>query len=249
MRVRRGWYSHPEASPAILRAVRVGGRLACVSALRELGVFGFDTDTHVHLQHSASRLRSPDAAGRLIERRHLTLHWSPLIAPDGASECAVGIVDALAQAVRCQHPWHAVASLDSALHLGLVTTSDVARIFAALPPRFDRLRGLVDVRSEAGQESVLRCALIAQGLLVQPQVWFHGIGRVDLLVEECLVVEADSRSAHDGWALHIRDRDRDIDLARLGLMSLRPGYHRTMFATEDVVEAVVALVARSRSPR
>ena len=167
------------------------------------------------------------------------------MAPDEATDWTVGIIDALIQAVRCQEPWHAVATLDSALHLGLVGAVDLARVFAALPSRFQALRVLVDGRSEAGQESVLRCAFVAAGLRVRLQVWFDGIGRVDLVVEECLVVEADSRTAHDGWELHVRDRDRDIDLARRGFMSLRPGYHRTMFATADVVEAAQALVGRS----
>ncbi len=221
----------------MIRAVRIGGQLACVSALRLAGVFGFDNDLHVHLPHSASRLRTADARQ----------HWAPLI--DAGGGYVVGLRDALAQSVRCQEPWHAVASLDSALHQRLVTEADIGDVFRALPRRYRHLRRFTDGRSEAGQETVLRLALRAAGLHVEVQVTFEGVGRVDLVVEGCLVVEADSRTAHDGWALHVRDRDRDIELARRGLMSLRPGYARTMFATSDVVEAALALVRRRRRGR
>ena len=245
IRVRRGYYAQPDADSALVRAVRVGGRLACVSALRGQGIFGFDTDTHVHLCRSASRLRSPDAAVPLVRRRGLRLHWHPLLDAGAGTDYSVGLIDALEQAVRCQQPWHAVASLDSALHQRILTTVGLGDVFLSLPDRFQSLKTLVDADSEAGQESVLRCALRAAGLSVELQVAFEGIGRVDLVVEGCLVVEADSRTAHDGWELHVRDRDRDIDLARLGFMSLRPGYNRTMFATADVVAAVIALVDAS----
>lgn len=233
IRARRGLYVRAGVPEPLLQAVRVGGRLACVSALRAHGVFGFDTDLHVHLEHSASRLRPRGSAH---------LHWWPLMSPPQGH--VVGIVDALAQAMRCQLPHHAIASVDSALHLRLVTEHEVDDLFASLPRKLRGMRRLVDGRAEAGQETVLRLALRKAGLTVRPQVTFPGIGRVDLLVDERLVVEADSRSAHDGWELHVRDRDRDIDLARRGRMSLRPGYNRTMFATHDVVEAATVLLGR-----
>lgn len=237
VRVRRGFYARHDADETVIRAVRIGGQLACVSALRLAGVFGFDTDLHVHLPHSASRLRPADARQ----------HWAPLLDPGGGY--VVGLQDALAQSVRCQAPWHAVASLDSALHQRLVSQADIGDVFRGLPQKYHGLMQLIDGRSEAGQETVLRLALRAAGLRVEVQVTFEGVGRVDLVVEGCLVIEADSRTAHDGWALHVRDRDRDIELARRGLMSLRPGYARTMFATADVVDAALALLRRRRRRR
>ena len=37
LRVRRGWYALPETPAALLTAVRIGGRLACVSAAAHYG--------------------------------------------------------------------------------------------------------------------------------------------------------------------------------------------------------------------
>lgn len=90
---------------------------------------------------------------------------------------------------------------------------------------------------------MLRLLFEDAGLHCEIQITFAGIGRVDIVVEGIVVVEADSRLAHDGWELHIRDRDRDINLARLGHPSLRPAYQRTMQNPSDVLEAVLGLLA------
>lgn len=249
IRVRRDHYALPATHPHIVKAVRVGGRLACISALRDAGVFGFDHRyPHIHMRRQASRSRSPSSRHPLTEhnREGARLHWRPLLDPAQSNEYRVGILDALIQAVWCQHQWHAIASIDNALFLGKIDDDDLSTIFAHVPRRLKQLRHQVDRRSEAGQESVLRCALRAVGIEVEVQVDIAGVGRVDFLIESRLVIEADSRLAHDGWELHVRDRDRDVDLARQGYMSLRPAYNRTMFTTREVVEAVVNLLAATR---
>jgi hypothetical protein len=58
LRVRRGWYASLGTSPLVLRALRVGGRLACVSALawyegREVPK---EEAVHVLVRYGASRL-------------------------------------------------------------------------------------------------------------------------------------------------------------------------------------------------
>ena len=248
IRVRRDHYALPGTHPHIVKAVRVGGRLACISALRDAGVFGFDhMYPHIHMRRQASRSRSPSSRRPLTQhnREGVQLHWRPLLDPQ-CNEYRVGFVDALIQAVSCQHPWYAIASLDNALFLGKIDEVDLSTIFAHLPHRLQPLQDQVDRRSEAGQESVLRCAMRAAGIEPELQVAIAGVGRVDFLVENRLVVEADSRLAHDGWEFHVRDRDRDIDLARQGYMSLRPAYNRNMFTTYEVVEAIVNLLAATR---
>jgi very-short-patch-repair endonuclease len=249
IRVRRDHYALPGCDRHIVRAVRVGGRLACSSRLRSLGVFAFDDLTHIHMTKQSSRSRSPlnrHVALSSINRDGAILHWAPLLDARAGTEYAVGVLDALAQVVRCNHPWHAIASIDNAIFLRRIDEADLAELFAWLPEQCQPLRALVDGRSEAGQETVLRCAFREAGLEPELQVVIPEVGRVDLVLEGRLIIEADSRSAHDGWELHVRDRDRDIDAARQGYMTLRPAYRRTMFATADVVEAALMLL---RSPR
>lgn len=250
IRVRRDHYALPATDPHILRAVRVGGRLGCVSALRDLGIFGFESrTTHIHLPRGLSRARSPHNRARLLtesNRVGTELHWDELAHPAEGNEYRIGVLDALTQVLRCNHPYHALASIENALHLGRITEPDLGAIFQGVSREKQKLRSRVDGRSEAGQETVLRSALEDAGIRSEIQVAIPGVGRVDGLVEGRLIWEADSRLAHDGWELHVRDRDRDIDAARQGYMTLRPAYNRTMFATGDVVEAVIRLLESTR---
>ncbi|MBA8829143.1 endonuclease domain-containing protein [Alpinimonas psychrophila] len=116
-------------------------------------------------------------------------------------------------------------------------------IFSALPGRLQWLRSLVDDRSESGQETVLRLILIEAGFRVDIQVSIESVGRVDMLVDGLVVVEADSRQFHDGWEAHARDRARDVDLAALGYMSLRVLYRDIMFDQQRVISAVRGLLS------
>ena len=245
IRARRDHYLLPGIDSHVVQAVRVGGRLGCVSALSAHGVFAFDTSaTHIHLEREASRLRSPRRRDRPLTTRNrfgAMLHWSHCD-PALASESCVGLVDALVQAALCQHPWHALASIDNALYLKLIDYEHVADIFARLPSNLQYLRPLIDGRSESGQETVLRCIVREAGLAFEIQVTFENVGRVDMVVERRLVVEADSKLAHEGWEQQVSDRTRDFELARQGMMSLRLLYELIMYRQKAVVEAITELL-------
>ena len=246
-RLRNGHYCLPGTDPHLQRAVRIGGVLGCVSALESYGVFTYDSSrTHLHLDGNMARLRAP-ARSRTPLTRHnragAVLHWSSaLIDPDSAERHRVGILDALYEALLCQHPWHALASIDNALHLGLVGEGEVRALFARAPQRLAYLEPLVDGRAEAGQETVLRMLVVDLGLPFELQVVFDDVGRVDILVAGCLVLEADSRQAHEGWEPHVRDRGRDLALAARGLASLRPAYQHTMHRPMLVRDAIWGLI-------
>lgn len=246
LRARRDHYVLPSVDKHLLEAVRVGGRLGCVSALHSYGVFAFDaTSTHIQLDRDASRLRSPRRRAVPLSahnRAGAVLHWSARN-EDHASESCVSLVDALVQAALCQHPWHALASIDNALFLKLIDEGDVADIFARLPDRLHYLRELIDGRSESGQETVLRCIVREAGLAFEIQVTFPRVGRVDMVIEGRLVLEADSKLAHEGWKQQVKDRKRDFELARQGMMSLRLLYELIMYRPAAVLEAINELLA------
>jgi hypothetical protein len=253
IRARRDHYALPTESNHVISAVRVGGRLDCVSSLAQAGIFAFDTSvTHVRLDHQMSRMRS--TRSRFIpltghNRQNVNLHWWPLAAEENAINYSVGIKDALAATLRCQQDWHALASLDNALHLGAVSPDAVPRLFEDAPDRVQYLRSRVDGRAEAGQETVLRMIVLDAGLNCDLQVVVPEVGRVDMVVEGCLVLEADSRQAHDGWEHHVRDRRRDLLLAQRHYMSLRPAYQHTMFEPALVRASILGLLDQSRNSR
>lgn len=66
-RVRQGYYATPDAAAPQLAAVRLGGRLGCLSAARTYGLWsGSDDRVHVTLSVNAARLRVNQ---RLADRR------------------------------------------------------------------------------------------------------------------------------------------------------------------------------------
>ena len=253
IRVRRDHYARPGLDQHTLEAVRVGGRLACVSAAAELGLFAFDhSHTHLHLDREASRLRSPHTRFRPLAelpRDGVQLHWWPLIDATDGNEFCVGIKDALVQIIRCQEPRFALAALDLALHERRIRHRDLNAIFARVPAAQQSLRPQINARSEAGQETVVRQLILDAGLRCEIQVSIVGVGRVDLLVEGCVVVEADSQGFHKEWEQHIRDRSRDLLLAERGYLSLRVLYQHIMFEPETVIAAIRRLVHISRAGR
>lgn len=93
IRVRKGWYAAKDVPKAAIEACRVGGRLACVSALAYHGVIPDERGPlHVEVSANASRLRHSS--------RGTVLHWAVL--PSHGTRQAVSLAAAVAQAARCR---------------------------------------------------------------------------------------------------------------------------------------------------
>lgn len=247
LRLRRDRYM-VAAQEGIDRAVRIGGRVGCVSALASLGAFVFDrTKLHVHFDRSMSRLRSPDDRSRPFlakDRDTVVLHWWPLTEP--CSRGLVSVADAVAQAVRCQDARSAVATIDSVLHLGIIAMDDLRDVFASLPARYRVILTLADASAEAGSETFMRLILRQAGLSYRTQVSIPAVGRVDFLVEGWLIIECDSKAHHEGWDKQRSDRRRDLAAAALGFTTIRPLAEDLFFHRDVVVAAVRGLVAARR---
>ncbi|MGG7465701.1 hypothetical protein [Plantibacter sp. YIM 135347] len=246
-RIRRDHYTDVEPPEDIRTAVRVGGRVACVSALAAAGVFVMQGPAVVHIQIEplSSRLRGASQTDRRLcesDRSTFRLHWSPLIDPSRSTTHTVSIVDALVHAIACQPLRMAVATLDSAVYLGLVTEADLDRVFDAIPVRRRVLRRLVEGRCESGAETLLALLLRQLGYRFVVQRSFTGIGRVDFVVEGCLVIEVDSRAHHEGWPNAVSDRTRDLKIGGLGLPTLRPLYQHIVFEPSLVRDAIRGIV-------
>jgi very-short-patch-repair endonuclease len=235
VRLRAGRYAHAADAGAATRAVAAGGRLACVSELRCRGVWVLDDDRlHLHVARNASRL--PAVAART--------HWRRLVAAaaDGAH---VSLVDALIQAHGCLDPLSWMASVDSALHLGMIGPTELATLRTAIPAADRRLIDAADRRAESGLETIVRLIALQLGFRVRPQLRFSGVGRVDLVVEKWVVVETDGTAFHD-VALSPRDRRRDAVLAARGITALRPGYSLVVFERAAVARQLIGAVESHR---
>ena len=233
IRLRNGRYVHTGTHADLVSAGRLGGRLDCVSLLTALGVF-VRAAHPLHVQFEPGTTRLP--------RRHgVVAHWRR--SSTALRALATDLVEALAQACRCQSPRDSVATLDSAWHAGLVDEADIAAVFARLPRRYQALRDVLDPRSESGAETLMRLLLRGLSVDVEIQVTIRGVGRVDMVVDGWLIVECDSRAYHEGWDAQKRDRARDMAAATLGYTTVRPIAEDILYRLPDVLVAMKAILA------
>ena len=206
-----------------------------MSLIASLGVFVRATHP-LHAQFEPGTTRLPERAG-------VVAHWRRSSAT--RESLAADLIEALAQSCRCQHPRDAIATLESAWHLGLVDEAGLGAVFARLPQRYGALRGLLDPRSESGAETLMRLLLRGLGAEVEVQVQIAGVGRVDLVVDGWLIVECDSRAFHEGWEAQKRDRARDMAAAALGYTTVRPLAEDILYRREEVLRTMSAILAHT----
>lgn len=98
VRIRRGWVANVDVPERAIAARRVGGQLACVSALDHHGVLSqTDHALHIAVPARSSRLRPG--------RETVVLHWSR--ADPTGDRLAVSIEEAWKQAAACRALDHA----------------------------------------------------------------------------------------------------------------------------------------------
>ena len=232
-RIRRGWYADSSVDATVQRAVRVGGVLSCVSALRHYGVWVPPTD-QLHIRMSEHH----QAKGRLPNGIHvcpLPIRSAPTVAVDT-------LEDALLAAVRCLNNEGIVVVLDSILNQRLLRRDQLASILSGCPLRVRRLLAEADERAESGTESMVRFRLRRLGINVRSQVFFGSVGRVDLLAGRRLVIEVDSREHHTGESTYEKDRRRDLVLVTHDMLVLRLTYRQIVYEWDETLEAIRLLI-------
>lgn len=229
-----------------MRAARVGGRLAGMSAAGLHGLWMPRSDQlTVEVAPGANRLRDPDDdAVPLGDRTDVRILWT---ARPGGLARTVGVVPlprALEQVVLLEPVPLAVAVLDCAWRRGLLDRIGLERVILSAPPRKRALLALADGRPESGTESILRVLLRQVGIVAEPQLRLPGtdLERADFLVGDRLIIECDSEAHHGGREQRLRDPRRDAVLAAFGFVVLRFDYRQVMFEPESVVSAVLEYV-------
>jgi very-short-patch-repair endonuclease len=261
-RVRRGVFVHPAVAGDIKRAVRVGGRLACVSAahLHGLRVLNRPDELHVLVGPHSTRMRHP-----LDSRVHISardpsvhLHWSgpPHSSGRGASAdlgsaAFVSLADCLAQMLVCLPALDALCALDAARERvdwradcpQLLDDRAFQRLLERLPATARRVAERSITGSQAIGETVARERFRAAGIPVRSQVRLPGGYWADLLIGERLVFEVDGEGPHLLPGQFDRDRERWGWLKAIGYVHLSYS-HTQVLEKWDSIETVVRMLMR-----
>ena len=244
IRVRQGHYACPELTEPETRAVRVGGRLTGLSAARHHGLWTpRDTSLEVSVAPDARALRSPtDKSTRLstLQNPDITVHWTDHSAPGTRS--AVGVLGCLIDVAKNQPAWVALAVIESALHLRRVSPAAWRRAVRVLPRHLDALLSAASALSGSGGESLAKYQFITTGIHFAQQVSIDGVGRVDFVVGDRLVVEIDGAEFHTTREAFEEDRRRDAALRTAGYRVLRFSYAQVSARWNEVEGAVAAAI-------
>ena len=228
----------PTANPAFRRAVTMGGRAACVTAARAMGIWVLDTDEfHVIPRSHNGRFRTDG------ERPEPVMHWTPEpVEPDRYRLAVESGRNTLAHIARCQPLDAAAASFDSAVKLGMITVEELQRLASVQHGRFAETVALVTGDSDSGLETLARVRLGWAGVGCRRQVVIDG-HPVDLLIGERLIIQLDGKQHLDDPVQLARDRRQDRRLRLMGYTVLRYGYADVVFGWQNVLAEILAAMA------
>jgi very-short-patch-repair endonuclease len=245
IRARQGHYCCPELPVPQLRALRVGGLLTGLAAADAYGLW---TPEHrelpVAVRTKARALRTPDDASRRLPEApgDAVARWTGT--PAGGTRSLVDPVTCLMDVAKRHPPLLAFAVVESALFHGVITAAAWRRALDALPATARADLASVGKKSESGGESQLKFHLQKMGVELQQQVRFRDVGRVDFLVGDGLIIEADGAEFHTSRKDFEEDRRRDALLAARGYRVLRFSYTQIVSHWAEVEAAIRAAIAR-----
>lgn len=251
-RLRRGVYADPGVADELKRAVRVGGRLTCVSAAHSYGLRLLEAPARLHIAvgANAARLRHPDT-GRVTSAAELSvrLHWDRDVQDPGGG--IVPVDRCLEHLLHCLPAEAALCALDSARER-VEWRADRPQLLddRAFSGMLDRLpaglRAVAERSSSASQsigETIARDRFRTAGLPVREQVRLPGGFWADLLIGERLVFEIDGEGPHTMPGAFDRDRSRWGWIKGTGYLHLSYS-HRQILREWDEVFAVVQMLVR-----
>ena len=229
VRVRRGVYSLPAGSP-VRMALAAGGRLTCLSAAPFYRLWTLNGPTSLHLCRShPSATSGVTDHGRPKHPRHA---WLPV----------VGLADVLLHALHCLPDLEALVMVQSAVGNGSISFDFL----------YDKCQGrrnglarsvldLVIPRADSVLEVIANVHFARAGLRVRRHVHISGVGEVDFLVEECLVVETDGSTHFEPKSIK-RDQRRNNQSIIGGYLVLRYYYEDVVHRPEVMVTEIQAVL-------
>lgn len=234
LRIRRSWIALRDCEPELQAAVRVGGRLTCVSAARRLGLWVPPDDTAVHVSVRPESGRH--------DRKSLVLHWGRGPAPTPKHATVEPLINTLNHVARCLAPFLALTIWESALNTSLISLDEL-RSVGWRGSRACGLAELAGTLADSGLETQFITLMRAIGVPVRQQVWIDG-HPVDALIGDRLVVQLDGFAHHGDAASRRRDIEADARLRLRGYIVIRFDYFQLFFEPAYVQETIRTAIAQ-----
>lgn len=230
-RAGRGYYRLKGAPAELVAAASLGTSLTCVSAADVQGWWVLNRPDGLHLR-----------ADKSVHGPGIHLHRGRRSAARLVCSPSAIVLDAF----RCLPQLDALLIAESAVARSAVSKSALIRAFNR--PQDWRVRALLEGMSRKTASPLEVCAryhLWAAGLPVQREVMVAGVGRVDFLVGERLIVEIDGYEFHSGRNEYRKDRDRWNRATAQGFLTLRITAEMILRNPEGFVRLVRAAAARA----
>lgn len=232
-RVHRSWLVADHCSSARRAAAEVSGRVTCVTAAREQGLWTPDVEgTHIWVPSTASR---NTRLGRV-------LHWARGPVPVAPFAVDEPILNVLFHVARCLDPKPAATVWESALRKNAVTLPQL-RLTKWHSSAATEVLARVGTGSDSGLETIFLRIAQSCGVPVQQQVLIDG-HPVDALIGELLVVQLDGFEFHGKAKDRRRDLRQDARLVLLGYTVLRFDYQQIMFDMHYVQQTILNAIAQ-----
>jgi very-short-patch-repair endonuclease len=193
---------------------------------------------------NSCRQRTPDNMRKRLGQSNppkVRVHWRE---DDSPSRVLLSPLSCLTDVIECVPPEFAIASADSLLREYPELRRDWQAWVSTRPSSEQLWLALADGICESGTETVVWYRMRGFRLAIRRQVHIGGVGRVDFVVGDRLVVEVDGAAYHTDPARFEADRHRDAVLSRLGYRVLRFSYHQVMHLWPEVEAAILAAVLR-----
>lgn len=232
-RVERGVLSLPGADTALVAAVKARSLLTCASAASRYGLWLLHEPAEPHYWQSNGRRTAKCISHRLS------------LSQPRPNEPYVALPDVLLHALLCLPPLESLVMVESAYIRGDIGLGYLRRHL--LGNQGGQARGvLARVDRGAGSllETLARVLFRDAGIRTETQVWIDGVGTVDFLLEGFLIVELDGIAFHLEPRQFKKDRRRDNEATRQGMLVLRFFYDDVVYAPEKMLRHVREVLLR-----
>ena len=225
----RGWiYDKNSFTLDEVRAFVYNACISCVSAAQiyELPILMEERPQKTHLSVAYNRGMHSSKLRRFDD---VCIHREQSITDEEKRTHVASIGTVLERVLVCMPLKISLPMLDAARNRGLYDISTLT--MPSTGSRLPHLREALSLSSERARsilETVARLQLIDMGLTPQVGVWIEGVGEVDMIILDFIVIEV------DGWAFHSSKEQREKDLKRDREL-LRRGYVVLRFTYDDVM--------------